>query len=242
MNRILRLLSLILLPSGLFSQGVITVSPDLELIKISENAYVHVSYTSSPDFGRYSSNGLIFINGREALLFDTPSTDSLTGILLSWLTENMNLEIKGFVPNHWHEDCMGGLACLRQIGVKTFANQLTIDIAAEKHLPLPEIGFVDSLTLHLGNRKVFCWFPGAAHSKDNIVVWIPSEKILFPGCMIKSIDAGNLGNVADGDLKEYPVTIGKLIEKFSSARIVIPGHGAVGGFGLLTHTLSLAGN
>lgn len=241
MKRIIILISLILFCFKLSSQESLTISPDLELIKISENAYVHISYTYSPGFGRYSSNGLIFISGKKAFLFDTPATDSLTKILMTWLTDRMNLRIKGFVPNHWHEDCMGGLTCLSQQGIKSYANQLTIDIASRKHLPLPEKGFTDSLTLNLGGRKVLCWFPGAAHSMDNIVVWIPSEKVLFPGCMVKSMDSRNLGNVADGDLKEYPATIDRVLRRFSSALVIIPGHGAIGGIELLTHTRSMAG-
>lgn len=242
MKRFLLFLCLLWLSSGTYSQEIIKISPDLELIRISENAYVHVSYTSSKDFGRYSSNGLIFINGKKSFLFDTPPTDSLTKVLISYMTGKMDLKLEGFVPNHWHEDCIGGLGYVRKLKIKTYANHLTVDIAEKKNLPVPENGFTDSLILNLGDRKVLCWFPGAAHSKDNIVVWIPSEKILFPGCMIKSIDSRNLGNVADGDLKEYPVTIDKLTRKFISAQVVVPGHGAIGGAELLTHTRSLAGN
>jgi metallo-beta-lactamase class B len=47
--------------------------------------------------------------------------------------------------------------------------------------------------------------------------------------MIKSMDSKDLGNTADGDLMAYPKTIDKLIDKFPSAKIVIPGHGAIGG-------------
>ncbi|HLN54759.1 MAG TPA: subclass B1 metallo-beta-lactamase [Bacteroidales bacterium] len=223
-----------------FSQEIIRISPDVELMKLSENAYVHVSYTDSHDFGRYSSNGLVFINGHEAFLFDTPPGDSLTGILCSYLEQDMNLIIRAFVPNHWHEDCMGGLRYIKGRHIPSYANQNTIDIARSHRLPLPEHGFVDSLNLMLGGKSVLCWFPGAAHSMDNIVVWIPSEKILFAGCMCKSANSDNLGNVADGDPAEYAATIEKVIAKFSSVKIVIPGHGLPGGPELLSHTRTIA--
>ena len=74
---------------------------------------------------------------------------------------------------------------------------------------------------------------------DNIVVWIPSEQILFPGCMVKEIRSGNLGNTADGDVKAYPDTITKVLKKFPSAKIVIPGHGNYGGAELIKHTLDI---
>lgn len=221
-----------------FSQEITRISPDLELMKISPNAYVHISYASLEGYGRTAANGLIFINGSEAFLFDSPWNDELTRTLVTYLKERMNLQIRGFIPNHWHEDCMGGLNYLKSLGIRSYANQLTIEISRDNDLPVPDKGFTDSLELKLGDKQILCYFPGAAHSKDNIVVWLPSEKILFPGCICKSINSTNIGNVADGDLDRYPGTLDYIIGKFNP-EIVIPGHGQVGGRELLTHTRSL---
>ncbi|HRS52023.1 MAG TPA: subclass B1 metallo-beta-lactamase [Candidatus Marinimicrobia bacterium] len=217
----------------------IHISNDLELIKLSENAYVHISYSDLPEFGRFPSNGLIFINKGEAFLFDTPMTDSLTMDLVTWLNDSMKLKIVGFVPNHWHNDCMGGLGFLQKQKIESYANQMTIDIAKSQNLPIPTHGFKDSLQLQLGDKLIKCYYFGAAHSLDNIVVWIPSEQILFAGCMIKSINSKDLGNTADGDLIAYPKTIDKLITIFPTAKIVIPGHGQFGGLDLIKHTRDL---
>lgn len=239
MNRITVLITAVIFHIHANSQTSINISPGLELIKISENAYMHVSYSTLPDFGRVSANGLIFINNSQAFLFDTPWNDSLTCELTDYIKNRMNLHIVGFIPNHWHEDCMGGLNYLKSQNINTFANQMTIDIAKQKGLPFPDQGFKDSLILNLGDKYIYCYFLGAAHSLDNIVVWIPSEKILFPGCMCKSIDANNFGNVSDGNISEYPVTIDQVIQKFNTAKTVIPGHGPIGGPELLNHTKSL---
>ncbi len=221
------------------AQEAIAISSDLELVRVSDNAYVHVSYSTLPGYGRVAANGLIFIDGKEAFLFDTPWNDSLTRDLVTYMEDKMGLEICGFVPNHWHDDCMGGLGYLESRKIKTYANQMTIDITMEKGLPAPETGFRDSLELHPGNKAIWCYFPGAAHSMDNIVVWIPSEKILFPGCICKSLDSRTLGNTADGDTSAYPAAVDWIIGKFKEAKVVIPGHGAFGGTELLYHTRSL---
>lgn len=234
------LLLLILVQLNGFTQSSRMVSPDMQLIKLSENAYIHVTWSSMPGFGRFASNGLIFINGKEAFLFDTPATDSLTSELVSWIQQSMNLKIAGFIPNHWHNDCMGGLGFLQANKIKSYAHQKTLEMARSKHLPVPNQGFNDSLQLRLGDKEISCYYLGAAHSQDNIVVWIPSEKILFAGCMIKSLDSGSLGNTADGDLNAYPATIEKLINKFPAAKIVIPGHGQYGGTALIRHTKELS--
>ncbi|HPN22822.1 MAG TPA: subclass B1 metallo-beta-lactamase CfiA4, partial [Tenuifilaceae bacterium] len=179
----------------------IKVNNDLTLIKISDNAFVHISYTNDPKFGRFPSNGVVFISSKEAFLFDTPTAITQTKELVDFITDSLKLNVIGFIPNHWHNDCTGGLEYLKNIGVKTYANQLTIDILKGKGLPYPEVEFKDSLQLFLGDKEILCYYLGAAHSMDNIVVWIPSEKILFAGCMTKSTNSTNLGNTVDGDLK-----------------------------------------
>ena len=222
-----------------FKSEPIKISKDLELIKITENAYIHVSYAYLPEYGRISANGLIFISNKNAFLFDTPWSDSLTLDLVTYLKDKMGLKISGFVPNHWHSDCMGGLGFLKSQGIESYANQKTIDIAGKNNLPLPAHGFSDSIQLYLDDKAINCYYLGAAHSLDNIVVWIPSEKILFPGCMVKSLTSTDLGNISDGDIKAYPGTIDKVINKFAAAKIVIPGHGQFGGQDLLLHTKEL---
>jgi len=239
--------TLIILFTGLiqlsgFSQALnksIKISNDIELIKVSDNAFLHVSYFETQNYGRVGANGLIFINGNKAFLFDSPWNNFLTQELVSWLTDSMKLEIAGFIPNHWHDDCMGGLDYLQSQKIKSYASKITIDIAKSKNLPIPDHGFMDSLQLQLDDKLVNCYYFGVAHSMDNIVIWIPSEQILFAGCMIKSSNSKDLGNTTDGDMIGYPKTVDKLFERFPEAKIVIPGHGHFGGFELINHTKNL---
>jgi metallo-beta-lactamase class B len=243
MNKLIIFLLVITFCVPIFSHQTyksIPVSNDIKLIQISDNTYIHVTYAQIKGFGRVASNGMIFINNEKAFLFDTPVNDSLTKKLIDYISDSLKLKIVGFIPNHWHSDCMGGLGYLKSIGIPSYANQMTIEIAKTNNLPLPEIGFRDSLTLKLDDKEIKCYFFGAAHSKDNIVVWIPSQKILFAGCLVKEIKSINLGNTIDGDLFEYPKTIEKIIEKFNDAKIIIPGHGEFGGQELLEHTLEMA--
>jgi metallo-beta-lactamase class B len=208
---------IICLTAPAISQGTfhhIKVSEDIDIIQISAHSYVHVSYTQIPGFGRIGSNGFIFTDNGEALLFDTPMNDSLTKQLVDWIKDSLKVRIVGFVPNHWHDDCMGGLNYLNSIGIPSYANKKTIAIAKTKNLPIPQHGFVDSLVLHLGNKTVICKYYGPAHTPDNIVTWIPSESILFGGCMVKELKSESLGNIADADLTEWPKTIARVIADY----------------------------
>jgi metallo-beta-lactamase class B len=215
------------------------ISNDMELIKLSEKAYVHVSVSEMKGFGKVSSNGLVLVNDGEAFLFDTPVTNAQTETLVTWLADSLKASVSTFIPNHWHEDCLGGLQYLHSTGIKSYANQLTIELAIKHNEPVPQHGFVDSLRLDLNGLETICYFLGGGHSADNIVVWIPSEKTLFGGCMVKDIYAKGLGNLSDAKVEEWPETIQKVIEKFPDTKIVIPGHGKIGGKELLEHTKAL---
>lgn len=242
MKYLILIFYLVILKIDAFAQMTpenIKITDDLEVVKVSDHAWIHVSRSESPNFGRFSSNGLVFVDKGRAYLFDTPASDYLTSELNTWILTSLHSEIVAFVPNHWHEDCMGGLNFLKSIGVKSYASQKTIEIAKNKHLPIPDTGFADSLHLQANDKSIDCYYFGAGHSLDNIVVWIPSEKILFAGCMAKAMNAQGLGNTVDGDLNEWPKTIDKVINKFKTANTVIPGHGSWGGPELLQHTKDL---
>lgn len=221
------------------NKKTINVSDKLQLVQISNHVWVHVSTEPIAGFGLVSSNGAIYIRKNKAFLFDTPVSDSLTEVLVKAIADSLNAKIIGFVPNHWHEDCMGGLKYLQSVGVESYANQLTIEEAKKRNLPIPVHGFAESLKLKLSGKTIECWFPGGGHTKDNIVVWLPDEKVLFAGCMVKEMKSTGPGNLSDADVKSWPSTIGKVMKKYKNAQIVIPGHGLWGGSESLEHTLSL---
>ena len=112
----------------------------------------------------------------------------------------------------------------------------TIELAKENEKPVPQNGFIDFMELDLGGYKVHCYYFGGAHTTDNIVIWIPSEEVLFGGCMIRDINSTGLGNIADASIEEWLPTIQKVIDNFPSAKKVVPGHGQIDGLELLEHT------
>jgi metallo-beta-lactamase class B len=185
------------------------------------------------------ANGLLLVDKGEAFLFDSPWNDAQTEKLLAYIYDSLKTVVSTFIPGHWHGDCVGGIECLHSKGVKSYANQMTVDILKEKGLPVPQQGFKDSLSLKLNDIEVYCYYLGAGHSTDNIVAWIPSEQILFGGCMVKDLNSKELGNLSDAKTEEWPETIQKVIAKFPDVKTVIPGHGRIGGIELLKHTKEL---
>lgn len=213
-------------------------SENLRIVPISEHSFVHVSYLHTTDYGKVPCNGLVYIRNRQAIVFDTPTNREASGELLKWLVENKKSEVTAIVINHYHIDCLGGLEAFQESGVSSYANYHTIDLARAGRAAVPDFGFDTEKELDVGGDKIINGYYGEAHSADNIVSYIPREKLLFGGCMIKSLNAGK-GNLNDANLADWSKTVSKIKAQYSDLEIVVPGHGAYGNIELLDYTIEL---
>src|SRR5690606_32788148 len=142
------------------------------------------------------------------------------------------------IINHFHTDCLGGLSEFHKEGIKSYAHEYTLEelLSKKDTTNAPQIYFHDSLKLTVGGQEVFSKYFGEAHTRDNIASWITSERLLFGGCMLKTVDAPK-GNLDDAKLEALPITIEKVKAAFPTAEFVIPGHGSAGGPELLDYTI-----
>jgi len=240
MKKLIFILCLVWITCNSFARNdTILLNKDLVVVKLDDNAFVHISYMNDKDYGRFPSNGLIYTKNKKAIVFDTPITEELTDVLLTWMIDSLQFEIVALVVNHWHNDCQEGIELFTERSIATYASEKTLKISIEKNLPVPEIGFVDSVQIAVSDIFVNCYYMGEAHASDNIVCYIPSSHILFGGCMVKSMNSRGLGNLSDANTQQWPLTLQKVKNKFPEAEIVIPGHGAFGGTELIDHTLNL---
>ena len=67
------------------------------------------------------------------------------------------------------------------------------------------------------------FYPGAAHSTDNLVVYVPSANVLYGGCAVHELSSTSAGNVADADLAEWPTSVERIQKHYPEAEVVIPG-------------------
>jgi metallo-beta-lactamase class B len=217
----------------------VIVSEDLEIIPLSKKSLIHVSYLNTNSFGRVACNGLIYMDGNEALIMDTPATNETTLQLMDWLAKTYpGLAIKGIVATHFHDDCLAGLDALHQAGVPSYSSVLTAELARKTGVTVPQRTFEKQLPVTVGRTKVMCQYLGEGHTRDNIIAWIPGENIIFGGCLVKSMNATK-GNLADANVQEWSNTVSRVKNTYKRARIVIPGHGPHGGTELLDFTIQL---
>ncbi|MEL6671780.1 MAG: subclass B1 metallo-beta-lactamase [Bacteroidota bacterium] len=227
------------LAPGLSPKDVISLHADAELVKISDHLYLHRTYTPTQGFGRVASNGLVYGKKGAAILFDTPMSEELTADILDYVKAELGWEIKAAVINHFHTDGgMGGIKTLHERGIQTYAHTKTFEKAKSEKLPLPMVEMKDTYDLEIGALKVQNRYFGPGHAPDNIVSYLPEERLLFGGCMIKCIGAGK-GYLGDADVEKWPQTVKAVEMAFPEAEIIIPGHGPHGGRDLLQYTQKL---
>jgi metallo-beta-lactamase class B len=214
--------------------GTVQLGEDLSVRPLGHGLWRHVSTAEVPGFGLVPSNGLVVVGSQGALLIDTPWTRPQTRRLLAWVHHALGVEVKEAIVTHSHADRIGGIDELA--GVRVHALPATTALAARHGHPFQAVALPDEASLALVGLTVETFFPGAGHTGDNLVVWLPAWQLLFGGCFIKSAQAQGLGNVEDADVASWRSGVQRVIARYPEAVTVVPGHGEPGGPALLVHT------
>jgi metallo-beta-lactamase class B len=227
---------------SLSKDNIVYTSDNLIVKKLSGHVYLHTSFLNTNDFGRVECNGMIAVNGNEAVVFDTPADNAGSDELIKFVKENLNSQINGLVPTHFHEDCVGGLEVFFENEIPVYASNRTIQLLQKnnKNYSKPITGFNDSIALNIGDKTVFAKYFGEGHTSDNVIGYFPEDKAIFGGCLIKEIDATK-GYLGDANVNAWSETVEKIRQKYPEVEIVIPGHGSTGGKELLDYTIMLFG-
>ncbi|TGK48019.1 subclass B1 metallo-beta-lactamase [Leptospira kanakyensis] len=216
----------------------LTSSRHLEWIKIKETVWIHRSFG---EFGGqvYSANGLVILTNKGAVVIDTPWTESQTEELFSEVKATFQKDILFLVVTHAHDDRMAGVSLFQNKNIPVYSTSLTAKLAKERGLGKTNPVLDIQTRLPAGNQSIEVFFPGHGHSADNIVVWLPETHILFGGCLVKALDAKDLGNVKEADMNQWPNSVKRVLSRYPDAEVVVPGHGDWGKLDLLRHTIRL---
>ena len=241
----------------------VALSEDLSVTEIEKDVFV-----INHSFPWSSNSLLIHASNSDCILVNTLCDNQGARVLVDWMKSSFGEVNLVAINTGFHVDNLGGNEYLLSKGISVYGSDLTAKLVAERGqkeknrllegLKSPEnkkyydaykdLTFVQpnrifdinqGLLLKIGDEDVNVFYPGPSHTLDNVVVYFPKRKILFGGCMIKSLDSKNAGYSADADMLKWPRSVEKVLSIYKDARIVVPGHGDYGDTALIKHTIEL---
>ncbi|MGH7578743.1 MAG: MBL fold metallo-hydrolase [Gemmatimonadales bacterium] len=164
--------------------------------------------------------------------------------LLETIRRVTDRPIAWLVLTHHHPDHHFGAVVLRKAGARVIAHPDKRVLASEggedaliadwvrvvgldamrgfEFADTPDRPVTTADTLRLGGKTVVVTHPGAGHSRGDLTVWLPEERVLFAGDVL--VEDG-VSMVVDGNSG----VLLRVLETMDSMhpRAVVPGHGAI---------------
>lgn len=221
-----------------FSSNAQTPNGRLEINHLTNNFYIFTTYNSFKG-NPFPANGMYLITEKGAIMFDTPWDSTQFQPLLDSIEKRHQKKVIMCISTHSHEDRTAGLEYYYQQGIKTYTTSKTDSISIKKNEKRAKYLIHRDTTFSIGNYAFQTYYGGEGHTTDNIVIWFDKEKILYGGCMIKSTDSRDLGNIADANVEAWFHSLQKIEKKFSKPKFVIPGHQSWTNKKALSHTKKL---
>ena len=176
-----------------------------------------------------AANGLLVETRDSSVLVDAGWNDAQAAALFDFAATRLHRPIRDVIVTHAHVDRIGGAGEALRRGARVHALARTIAHARERRQAIPDVAEPQQSALTIGGVTLELFYPGAGHTDDNLVVWLPATRVLYGGCFLKPGAATDLGNIADADVGAWPASLARVAERAPHPAIVVPGHGALGG-------------
>jgi glyoxylase-like metal-dependent hydrolase (beta-lactamase superfamily II) len=189
----------------------------------------------------FISNAGFVVTPAGVVVVDALGSPALARRLMAQIREITPMPVTHVIVTHYHADHMYGLQTFRDAGVKIIAQRAGLDylnsetarqrlevsrtdlapwINADTRL-VPADQWVDSDTnLNVGGTEFLIRHVGPAHTAEDLVVYIPSEKVLFAGDLMFR---GRIPFVGQANSKHWIEALDDLLKL--DAAVVVPGHG-----------------
>jgi metallo-beta-lactamase class B len=212
---------------------------NLKISHLTGDFYVFTTFNLYKG-SRIPANGMYLVTDKGVILFDTPWDTTQFQPLLDSIKVKHNKNVILSFATHFHEDRTGGLEYYKQQGIKTYTTKQTDELSKERGKKRAEFLIDKDTVFTVGQYSFQTYYPGHGHAPDNIIIWFEKEKILYGGCLIKSTDDTDLGNLSDANVNDYATTIKNVQGKCKKPKHIIPGHGSWASTRSLQHTLEMA--
>jgi metallo-beta-lactamase class B len=238
----------------------IDLSSELYLRQIGKGVFVITHSFPWP-----ANSVLVEMQNGTLVIAGSQYTPEAAQAVLNWAEMHFGHRQAIAIDTGYHVDNLGGNKAFIDAGIPVYGSALTVELLHERgestrkallamigdtqsvyyrghakmdYVPPDHVFPVDKgLDLNIGDERVSVIYPGPSQAPDKVAVYFPSRKLLFGSCMI--LGGATIGNVADADTRQWPVSVRKLLS--FPADVVVPGHGERLDPGLVQHTIDLLG-
>ena len=229
---------------GAYAQS--TKSPDslaLNPIQVTPHTYF---VQGRPEMGssanqNFISNAGFVVTPGGVVVIDALGSPILAQKLIAEIKKVTTQKVVAVIVSHYHADHVYGLQEFKKIGAKIYAqsegrNYLSSETAKQRliasrvdfapwvnantRLIAADVWIDQQQKLTFGGVDFLITRVGPAHAPEDLMVFVPSEKVLFAGDLIFR---GRIPFVGNADSKGWLVALDE-IEKMNP-NIVLPGHG-----------------
>ncbi|MGC4020707.1 MAG: BlaB/IND/MUS family subclass B1 metallo-beta-lactamase [Cyclobacteriaceae bacterium] len=211
----------------------------LTITHLTGDFYLYTTYNLYKGT-RIPANGLYLVTNNGVVLVDSPWDTTQFQPLLDRIKMKHNKNIVMCIATHFHDDRTGGLEYYKKLGIKTYTTKKTDGLSKKRGMKRAEFLIEKDTTFTIGQYSFQTYFPGHGHAPDNIVVWFERKRVLYGGCLIKTVDDVDLGNLGDASQGDYAITVSNVQRKFEKPKFVIPGHGFSMSTKSIQHTFDMA--
>jgi glyoxylase-like metal-dependent hydrolase (beta-lactamase superfamily II) len=190
----------------------------------------------------FISNAGFVVTPKGVVVVDALGSPILAKKLIQEIARITPQKVVAVIVTHYHADHIYGLQEFKKIGAKIYAqgegrNYLSSDTAKQRliasridfapwvnantQLVAADVWIDQRTKLNIGGIEFRVSRVGPAHAPEDLMVYIPSKKVLFAGDLVFR---GRIPFVGNADSKGWLVALDE-IEKLKP-KIIVPGHGA----------------
>lgn len=197
----------------------------------------------SPANRNFISNAGFVVTPGGVVVIDALGSPKLARELLEEIARVTAQPVTHVVVTHYHADHIYGLQEFRKRGARIIAQRGALDyihsdtaasrlrasrvdlapwIDERTELVLPDQWVDGETELVVGGQRLLLQPVGPAHTPEDLVVFLPSESVLFAGDMVFR---GRIPFVGQADSRQWIAALDTLLKM--NAKVVVPGHGGL---------------
>lgn len=229
------------------AQGQVGQAVDLIQLKPVQVAPHTYFVQGFPEMGssanqNFISNAGFVITPKGVVVVDALGSPILAKKLIAEIVRITPQKVVAVIVTHYHADHIYGLQEFKKIGATIYAqgegrNYLSSETAKQRliasrmdfapwvnantQLVAADVWIDQKTKLNIGGIEFLVSRVGPAHAPEDLMIYVPSEKVLFAGDLVFR---GRIPFVGNADSKGWLIALDE-IEKLKP-KIVIPGHGA----------------